>query len=38
VGATSVVDVRCVEGESERSCVASLAALGVTDDAVAEVR
>jgi hypothetical protein len=37
VGATSVVGIHCVELDGERSCAASLAALGVTDDAVAEV-
>jgi hypothetical protein len=38
VGATSVVGVRCIEGDGERLCVASLAAPLVTEDAVAEVR
>jgi hypothetical protein len=37
VGATSVVDVRCVASEDARLCIASVAALEV-DGAVAEVR
>jgi hypothetical protein len=32
MGATSLVDVRCIEGDGERQCVASLAATEVVED------